>query len=268
MLLALDTGTRRAAVAVGDGVSEPIAARTWAAGYRHGEELLGVLEDVLCEAGLGAADIDGIVVGIGPGSFTGLRVGLATAKGLSYGLGIPIVGVGTATALAAAAWEEPEAASAAELTVLLPAGPHDRYAATFVRGDDGRPSASAGPVLLPGGPAPTRDDGMAPASGTTAPPRAGSPGGRLPLAAHGVRTVAVDLDGPAPTAGAAALPAGATALGARAQARLGAALLSLGAAALAAGAADPVAELVPAYVTLPRGVGERTGEISWSRDPG
>lgn len=233
MLLAVDTATRRAAVAVGDGTSEPAAARTWAAGYRHGEELLGVLEEVLREGRVSLADLDGIVAGVGPGSFTGLRVGLATAKGLSYGLAIPIVGVGTTAALAAAAWHEGDGATADELTVLLPAGPHDRYAATFVRGAGGRPAIIWGPVLLPGGTAPARLS----------------------------RMVAVDLDDDS-------LPPGAAGLGMRAQAGLGAALLSLGAAALAGGAADEVAEVVPAYVTLPRGVGELTGEISWSRDLG
>jgi tRNA threonylcarbamoyl adenosine modification protein YeaZ len=233
MLLAVDTATRRAAVAVGNGTSEPVAARTWTAGYHHGEELLGVLEEVLHEGSVSLADLDGIVAGIGPGSFTGLRVGLATAKGLSYGLAIPIVGVGTAAALAAAAWGDRDGATADELTVLLPAGPHDRYAASFVRDAGGRPVIISGPVLLPGG---------------TAPPRLS-------------RIVAVDLDD-------GSLPPGAAVLGTRAQTGLGAALLSLGAAAFAGGAANEVAEVVPAYVTLPRGVGAMTGEISWSRDLG
>ena len=59
------------------------------------------------------------MVGTGPGAFTGLRVGIATAKGIAHGLGIPIVGVSTAEALLAASGVERAA-------LLLPAGPSDR----------------------------------------------------------------------------------------------------------------------------------------------
>jgi hypothetical protein len=70
--------------------------------------------------------------------------------------------------------------------------------------------------------------------------------------------LAVDLEGRA--------PAEALELGDAAHARLGASLLALGAARLAAGEVDDLAELVPEYVTLPRGVAAEVGEVSWSRD--
>jgi tRNA threonylcarbamoyl adenosine modification protein YeaZ len=131
-LLAIDTATSRVVVARGavDGTLEDAA--TWEAGYRHGEALLPSIERLLAPVG-GRAAIDAIVVGTGPGAFTGLRVGIATAKGLAHGLGCPIVGVPTGAALLAAL---PGSGA-----LLLPAGPSDRV---LVRA--GEPSR-----LLPGG---------------------------------------------------------------------------------------------------------------------
>ncbi|MFW5788210.1 MAG: tRNA (adenosine(37)-N6)-threonylcarbamoyltransferase complex dimerization subunit type 1 TsaB [Halanaerobiales bacterium] len=61
----------------------------------HSAIIIPVLKDILDITELGLRDIDGIAVSIGPGSFTGLRIGLATAKGLVFSLSIPIVGVNT-----------------------------------------------------------------------------------------------------------------------------------------------------------------------------
>ena len=73
------------------------------AGYRHGEELLARIEALLGEQRVDRRDLGGLVVGTGPGAFTGLRVGIATVKGLAYALGLPVVGVPTGEALLAAA---------------------------------------------------------------------------------------------------------------------------------------------------------------------
>lgn len=128
-LLAIDTGTSRIIVAAGEPDGRLIHALDWPAGHRHGERLLPGIEQLLADAGLDLADLAGIVVGTGPGAFTGLRVGLATAKTLAHARGLPIVGVGTGESLLRAASAASAAAGgppADALVLLLPAGPHDR----------------------------------------------------------------------------------------------------------------------------------------------
>lgn len=120
-ILALDTATTMAVVATGSREGRSDGFTTWTAGYRHGETLLPAIERFLGEQNIRRSSLIGIVVGIGPGAFTGLRVGIATAKGLAHGLGLPIVGVSTAEALIAAAGE-----GEARPVLLLPAGPSDR----------------------------------------------------------------------------------------------------------------------------------------------
>jgi tRNA threonylcarbamoyl adenosine modification protein YeaZ len=121
-LLAIDTSGMNALVALGEADGTLVAERRWVAGYRHGEELLARIDEMLAAAGVPMAELSGIVVGTGPGAFTGLRVGLATAKALAYGLGVPIAGVATSEALLAAVAPD----DGHELALLLPAGPSDR----------------------------------------------------------------------------------------------------------------------------------------------
>ena len=68
-----------------------------------------------------------LAVGTGPGSFTGLRVGLATAKTIAYARGLPLLGVPSSDALRRAAIEQ--AGAPADVAVVLPAGAHDHYLA-------------------------------------------------------------------------------------------------------------------------------------------
>jgi tRNA threonylcarbamoyl adenosine modification protein YeaZ len=94
MLLAIDTSTDTASLAlVQDG--EVLAELTWRCEQNHSSQLLPRLIGLLGWANLGPRAISGIIVAKGPGSFNGLRVGISTAKGLAFGLGIPIVGLST-----------------------------------------------------------------------------------------------------------------------------------------------------------------------------
>jgi tRNA threonylcarbamoyl adenosine modification protein YeaZ len=135
-ILAIDTATTRVVVATGSPGGQVDGITTWAAGYRHGETLLATIGRFLGEQNIRRSRLTGIVVGTGPGAFTGLRVGLATAKGMAHGLGLPIVGVSTAEALLAGL-----PADDGDYVLILPAGPSDRI---LVR-RGGRPE------LLPGG---------------------------------------------------------------------------------------------------------------------
>jgi len=99
IVLALETATAACSVALWrDG---GVAARRFAAlGRGHAEALVPMIAEVLAEAGVAAADADRIAVTVGPGAFTGLRVGLATARGLALATGRPVVGVTTFDAVA------------------------------------------------------------------------------------------------------------------------------------------------------------------------
>jgi tRNA threonylcarbamoyladenosine biosynthesis protein TsaB len=99
IILGLDTCLDACSVAVlEDGRVRAQASHPMGRG--HQEAIAPLAEQVMAEAGLAFADLDRIGVTIGPGSFTGLRVGLAFAKGLGAALSRPVVGVGTLAALA------------------------------------------------------------------------------------------------------------------------------------------------------------------------
>ena len=102
LLLALDTATPAVTVALHDGTSV-IASSSQVDARRHGELLLPAVDRVLAEAGLRLDAVTGIVVGIGPGPYTGLRVGLMTADTFGLALGVPVHGVCTLDGLAYAA---------------------------------------------------------------------------------------------------------------------------------------------------------------------
>ena len=109
---------------------------TWPAGYRHGETLLPAIERFLGEQNIRRSRLAAIVVGTGPGRSPACASGLATAKGLAHGLGLPIVGISTAEALLAAAAGDPPVGAP---VLLLPAGPSDRI---LVRRGDAADSAA------------------------------------------------------------------------------------------------------------------------------
>jgi tRNA threonylcarbamoyladenosine biosynthesis protein TsaB len=94
VLLAFDTSSAAVTVALADPVSGTIAASsTTVDALRHGELLAPAIAEVLAAAGCGVKELTGIAVGAGPGPFTGLRVGLVTARTMGDVLGIEVFGV-------------------------------------------------------------------------------------------------------------------------------------------------------------------------------
>jgi tRNA threonylcarbamoyladenosine biosynthesis protein TsaB len=101
MLLAIDTATRIASLALHDGRQLRYEA-TWEAGWQHTVQLTDRLVGALKNLGLAPQQLSAVAVTLGPGSFTGLRVGLAVAKGLALAREIPLVGIPTLDVVAAA----------------------------------------------------------------------------------------------------------------------------------------------------------------------
>ncbi|MFJ3227867.1 tRNA (adenosine(37)-N6)-threonylcarbamoyltransferase complex dimerization subunit type 1 TsaB [Streptomyces sp. NPDC086783] len=99
LLLALDTATPAVTVALHDGTSV-VASSSQVDARRHGELLLPAVDRVLAEAGTGLDSVTGVVVGVGPGPYTGLRVGLMTADTFGLALGVPVHGLCTLDGLA------------------------------------------------------------------------------------------------------------------------------------------------------------------------
>jgi tRNA threonylcarbamoyladenosine biosynthesis protein TsaB len=131
LLLAIETATRITSVALLRG-DEPIAEACAAEGAAAAETLLPEIDRLLRENEVSAADLDAFAVSIGPGSFTGLRVGLATLKGLAFGSDRPVARVPTLSALA---WVSRR--RDLPVAALLDARRGEMYAAVYDLGDDG-----------------------------------------------------------------------------------------------------------------------------------
>jgi tRNA threonylcarbamoyladenosine biosynthesis protein TsaB len=124
-ILGIETSTTTGSVAV---VSEDsvIAQYSLNIEVTHSERLMSTVDRVLKDTGLNVAELGGFAVAIGPGSFTGLRIGLAAVKGLALVTGKPVAAVPTLKALA---WNVPY--SAATVCPLLDARKKEVYAATY-----------------------------------------------------------------------------------------------------------------------------------------
>lgn len=99
MLLSFDTATSLVTVALHDG-EDVVAERLSELPMKHGEQLAPLIEAVLTDSGIVRQDLTAIAVGVGPGPFTGLRVGLVTARTLGFVLEIPVYGVCTLDVIA------------------------------------------------------------------------------------------------------------------------------------------------------------------------
>ncbi|HEY8210683.1 MAG TPA: tRNA (adenosine(37)-N6)-threonylcarbamoyltransferase complex dimerization subunit type 1 TsaB [Myxococcaceae bacterium] len=166
MFLALDTSTLTLSLALVERASwRAVEAVALGPPRKQSEMLPGEIQALLERHGVRVQDLEGIAVGLGPGSFTGLRIGLATAKGLAYAAGVPLAGASSLQALAldaASAGRGPRCLPLAvarqdELYVAAyrvegegaePAGPEQALplaeAAAFIRGHEG---AVVGPAV-------------------------------------------------------------------------------------------------------------------------
>ena len=125
LVLGVETSTMQGGVAL-VGADRLVSEYLLNVEATHSERLLPAIDRMLCDAGVGLDALSGIAVSIGPGSFTGLRIGLSTVKGLAYATGLPVVGVPTLEALA---WTTPFAA--VQICPVLDARKHEVYAALF-----------------------------------------------------------------------------------------------------------------------------------------
>jgi tRNA threonylcarbamoyladenosine biosynthesis protein TsaB len=97
-ILALDTATEACSAALQ--VGESIYARWEEAPRDHTKKILPMVQALLDEAGITLSELDAIAFGRGPGSFTGVRIGVGVAQGLAFGAGVPLIGISTLAAMA------------------------------------------------------------------------------------------------------------------------------------------------------------------------
>lgn len=153
--LAFDTATRATTVALCARDGDPIEVRDdppAGARPRHATHLLPLAAELLERSGSSWSDVERVVVGTGPGTFTGLRIGLATARALAQARAVPVVGVSTAASLALGAWPAAEAEGCELVVAVIDARRGEVFAAAWrVKGAD--PEAvltdSGAPVLTP-----------------------------------------------------------------------------------------------------------------------
>jgi tRNA threonylcarbamoyladenosine biosynthesis protein TsaB len=99
-ILALDTATNSCSVAVADSVAGMLSESTVVTRQTHSKHLMEMIDGVIRMSGLQLPEIDGFAVTKGPGSFTGLRIGISVIKGLAFAMNRPVVGVSSLDALA------------------------------------------------------------------------------------------------------------------------------------------------------------------------
>lgn len=140
-LLAIDTAASLCATCVWDTERGELGREVLDLGKGHAEHLMAVIETALERAGRTYADLGAIAVSVGPGSFTGVRVGVATARGLALALGIPAVGVTTLEALAEEARDRRPGSA---VVAAIDAGRGQVYVAQFSAAG----AAAFGPAVL------------------------------------------------------------------------------------------------------------------------
>ncbi len=143
-LLALDTSTEFLSLAVQ--TDRGLFTCHEATGPAASQRILPEIEQLLAEAGVVLNELDGIVYGMGPGAFTGVRVSVGVAQGLAFGAVLPVVGVSSLLAVAQMAWQETQAE---KIVVCLDARMGEVYHAAFIKQSAGWLEVSAPVVCKP-----------------------------------------------------------------------------------------------------------------------
>jgi tRNA threonylcarbamoyladenosine biosynthesis protein TsaB len=229
LILAVETATRVCSVALARG-GDVLAERADSDARLHSERLLPMIDALLAEAGVALGAIDAFAVSIGPGSFTGLRIGLATVKAFALTDARPVAAVSTLAALCASAAAE---TGGAPVAALLDARRGAYYAACVSRAGLARADLLADGVLTPRELAEQLPFGARVVAGE------GAAEGAAQLGALRGDLICLTLPNLGASAGSVA--------------RLGAALL-------AAGAARDAAELAPTYLRRAEAEARRTGQ--------
>ena len=194
-VLVIDTSSARSLAGVAvvtDGAVAAVHERFVDDGKRHGELLAGLVAAALEGAGLGAAELDAVVVGAGPGPFTGLRVGIVTAAVMAELLRIPLYGVGSLDAIAAAVESRP-------LLVATDARRREVYWARYEVGGSGTGPQVGKPAdvdttgaIVTGGGAALHPDALGPSLGVDHPTVAGLVAVALDRLVQGATTETVE----------------------------------------------------------------------------
>lgn len=136
LILGIETGTDICSVSLSQ--DDELLALRESGGQDHARKLAGYIDELLTTNDLDPDELDAVAVSKGPGSYTGLRIGVSTAKGLCYALGIPLIGVGSLESLAYVAAEDADAGivdmgdpTAALLCPMIDARRMEVYAQVF-----------------------------------------------------------------------------------------------------------------------------------------
>lgn len=147
--LALDTSTEACSVALA--LDGQILALDEVCPQQHSKRILPMVQQLLADAGVSLHQLDGIIFGRGPGSFTGVRIGVSVAQGLAFGADLPVFGVSTLAAMAQAAAIQQ---NATEVIAAIDARMAEVYIAAFTLDEAGlmqaiTPEIAAKPAALP-----------------------------------------------------------------------------------------------------------------------
>ena len=148
-ILAIETATEACSVALW--IDGAVRERHEIAPRLHAERVLTDTRALLDEAGLDLVELDGIAMGRGPGSFTGVRIAASMVQGLALGADLPVAPVSTLAALAAGALRE---SGAERVIASLDARMHEVYLARFTTGQTGLPEPASEEIVIPPAEAP------------------------------------------------------------------------------------------------------------------